>query len=474
MSDASSRDRARRAAQAARLAALAASLLLALLLAAQWLGLAQRQSGFYDTLIYTDALRATLRDGQPLYGPAHHRLAADVRPRLPLAEAADFDLFFYPPPALPLLAWMAWPDALTVARLCALAQAALVAACVLWACRQAWPPGSGHRGRAGLASASAVLLALAGAPTWHLVTAGNLNALPLAAAVGFLVWQRDRPALAGGLLAAGIALKLYPAVLLLTAVAGGRHRAIGWTAGWLVLLTMLALPWVPWAEQRWYVRELMPWLGAHFDAQLGGQSLHAVLDRLAHWGEDHGLRGDLVRIAPGMGAVVTVVSIGLLGACALAAWRGRRSPARLRLVACLLLALVPCLSPKGHVHAFVFAIPLLAPLWVSMLRHPAWWPLGGLAAIAWLVPVWTGAAWLAEAPAALRELWYARLLILTGAGVALGLRQALGSATKPAGCQRQPPPGRGGLPTVPLPGIDAEGVARAGFRPPALPRHPPR
>ena len=459
--------------RATRIAALTAALILTLLLARQWLDLAQRHTGFYDTAIYTEALRGVLREGQPLYGEPHHRLLERDLPRLPASEAASFDLFFYPPPALPLLAWMAWPDPLTVARLCWLLQAALLAACALWACRQAWPPASGHRSRAGLASASAALLALVGAPAWHLFTAGNLNALPLAAAVGFLVWQERRPALAGALLAAGVALKLYPIVLLIPAIAAGRLRAIAWSAGWLVGLTALSLPWVPWADQRWYVVDLMPWLGHHFDAQLGGQSLHAVLERLAHWGEPHGLRGDLVRIPGWMAALVSGASAALLGTAALAAWQARRSPARLRLVACALLALVPCLSPKGHVHAFVFAVPLLAPLWASMLRRPGWWPLGALALVVWITPVWSAQAWLADAGAGLRELWYARLLLLTLAAAAWGLATALrGTARRsrpePADCQRQAPAGRVGLPASAAPGIGGGSASVAGGRPPAV------
>jgi hypothetical protein len=153
--------------------------------------------------------------------------------------------------------------------------------------------------------------------------------------------------------------------------------------------------------------------------------------------------------------------------------QARRSPARLRLVACALLALVPCLSPKGHVHAFVFAVPLLAPLWASMLRRPGWWPLGALAMVVWITPVWSAQAWLADAGAGLRELWYARLLLLTLVAAAWGLATALrGTARRnqpePADCQRQAPAGRVGLPASAAPGIGADSASVAGGRQPAV------
>ena len=76
------------------------------------------------------------------------------------------------------------------------------------------------------------------------VVVGNLNLMTLALCL--LAWHwRDRPALAGGLLAAGLGLKLLPLTLVLFYLAAGRIRIVLWAvaAGIAVLIgTAILLP----------------------------------------------------------------------------------------------------------------------------------------------------------------------------------------------------------------------------------------
>ena len=76
------------------------------------------------------------------------------------------------------------------------------------------------------------------------VVLGNLNLLTLALCL--LAWSvRDRPALAGGLLAAGLGLKLLPLTLIPFYLAAGRIRIVLWTlaTGLAVLIgTAILLP----------------------------------------------------------------------------------------------------------------------------------------------------------------------------------------------------------------------------------------
>ena len=86
---------------------------------------------------------------------------------------------------------------------------------------------------------------VAGSPLLIFQIFTNFDALATACAAGaMLAWARRRPALAGGLIGVGVALKLYPLLLLvplvILAVRTGRFRAVGKTAGvaaltWLVV-----------------------------------------------------------------------------------------------------------------------------------------------------------------------------------------------------------------------------------------------
>ena len=87
--------------------------------------------------------------------------------------------------------------------------------------------------------AAAILAVMAG-PLALQSLAGNANGFLFAALV--LAWLfRSRPVLAGALVAATIAVKLTPALLVMWLAAAGRWRALGGTVGALVVIGIVSL-----------------------------------------------------------------------------------------------------------------------------------------------------------------------------------------------------------------------------------------
>ncbi len=86
----------------------------------------------------------------------------------------------------------------------------------------------------------AAILAVMSASLAVQALAGNVNGFLLAALV--LVWLlRDRPAIAGGLLAIAIAIKLTPVIVLLWAIAARRWPLVGGTLAGLVVIGVVSL-----------------------------------------------------------------------------------------------------------------------------------------------------------------------------------------------------------------------------------------
>jgi alpha-1,2-mannosyltransferase len=349
---------------------------------------------------YLDAAKRA-RQGLPLYD---------------LAAARTLDGFLYPPPAiLFFLPFTALSAARGDAVLVVLSLAALFAALAAWQARAApdAPP---------LRRYATWALALVLGPTWMTFDYAQVNLLALAATVACL-WlaERRRPGWAGAALSCGIALKLYPAVLLVLAVRDARYRrvalACGAALGGWVLASRAALG--SFEAYRTYVVELLPTVSRNLPVDVCNQSVAAVVGRIGRSPEELVAYWPVVPASPATNALVAAGAVAAL--VTLVRWGGEARSPRRPLVEAAILALVPVVSPLGWGHAFVFALPLAVGALQDLHRAPAGWKLAVLAAVAALL-VQSDERFdlLARAPLALQALVYARYPLATALLFAAG------------------------------------------------------
>jgi hypothetical protein len=274
--------------------------------------------------------------------------------------------FAYPPPAMvPFVALSHLPLGRALAVFTALSYAAVLASVALWL-RYLRQRGLAVDARTAVAAG---LVAVALGPTYSNAVFGQVNALVLFCAVGFITLGPARPALGGTLLAAGVWLKIYPVVL----VAVGLWNRSAWPrlayaamAG--VAIAAAAMPIVPPSAYAAYWTDVLP---ARFDAtalHITNQSLIAFVERLAvpperflHWtGEQAVQSGAAVR---GFNLLCGVAVMALL-------WRRAVRGPRLAAVhaAAGLMALAALISPLGWGHTYVLALPLVL-LHLAVVRH---------------------------------------------------------------------------------------------------------
>ena len=298
------------------------------------------------------------------YHDAALRLRAGGRLYLPTDDVIAG--FAYPPPAIvPFVGLSYLPLGHALAVLTVASYAAVLASLALWL---------RYLGQRGLVvdartAAAAGLVAVALAPTYSNAVFGQVNALVLLCAVGFVTLGPTRPALGGALLAAGVWLKIYP-VLMVAMGLWNRSvwRRLAYATILAVAIVAAALPLVPLAHYDAYWTEVLP---ARFDAtalHITNQSLIAFVERFAvpperflNWtGEQAVQSGAAVR---GFNLLFGVAMIALL-------WgRAVRGP-RLGAVhaAAGLIALAALLSPLGWGHTFVLVLPLVTLHLVTLGR----------------------------------------------------------------------------------------------------------
>jgi hypothetical protein len=201
---------------------------------------------------------------------------------------------------------------------------------------------------------------------------GNVNLVTLALCL--LAWhRRDRPAIAGALLAAAVGLKLLPLALVVFLVAGGRWRIAAWAGA--IALAAVAASW-PWLGGAWL--DYVGVLGAiGTGAPAAGSNI--VTDLLA----DPPLRYLLPAVA--------------LGVAALAGFAARRRPSAETPAFRTALAAAPLLATTVWYPYLVLALPAIlaradgetrsgaaarAAGWLAIEARLAPLPLLGLAAVA--------------------------------------------------------------------------------------------
>ena len=87
----------------------------------------------------------------------------------------------------------------------------------------------------------------------------------------------------------------------------------------------------------------------------------------------------------------------------------------------VVLAAVPLLSPKGHVHVHVFALPLLVDCFMRLRARPFGHGLCIAAIFAITMPVWTGLTVVNQLPVWIQQMWYSRFALITTAGIVWAL-----------------------------------------------------
>jgi hypothetical protein len=237
---------------------------------------------------------------------------------------------------------------------------------------------------------------------------GQLTPILLLCMVGFLVLYVDRrPVAAGFALAFGIALKLFPAILVLIPLLRRDWRALWWIAAWSALL-FFALPALlvgPTATIELYrvlfVERVLPVLDPSASSPIHTEvlrwrpsfvSIGATLARL--------VTGPMPRETPlPLWSTVAhaVASVGLVGLVAAIGhgrfWRLRGAqpsePYALLTAGALLAALVPAVFVLSRLHYWTLALPLF-----MVLTADSWRGRGQASVSPWFI-VWAVAAALA-------------------------------------------------------------------------------
>ena len=308
-----------------------------------------------------------LAESVPLYfGPqAHVQVPVNGHPPTSVLVAIPFGLLDF------RTAWQAW----NVLSLAALAGS-------LWLLMR--PKGLGYA--AWVAIPVAVLL-LASNPLAQQVIEGQLNLLLLAMLVGAWAAEReDRPIVAGLLIGAATAIKLYPGLLIVYFLARRRWSAVGAAAGMVAALALTAGACFGPDVFAIYIRDVIPAF-AHYGDNLANASLAGLwsklfvgvagyTDPLWHW--------------PLVARLATLFSgLGIAALCGWKAWQARNRAERdLAFAACVIGSLLA--SPITWGHGFVLLVMPLLIVW----RHCRGQTrkrliLAGVIAVLWLIrPNW--------------------------------------------------------------------------------------
>lgn len=323
---------------------------------------------------YASAAELLGSPGAHIYAPENYpRTAPDATRRLPLGEFEQ-DKYEYPPTFLvaPAALRLVSHDFRTLRAVWFVLTAVVLAAALAFIAR--W-----IGGRPGLAMALLV-------PIWwvapgHLMTTqfGNVQLVVFALAIaGMVAFDRDRPALGGGLLAFAIGSKLFPGVLALILLLQRRWREALWTAGWGIAYALVIVVLggtTPFVD--FFTDQLPSLLSgkafAFFLADPAGQASNVSVYGLAFHLEHIGLIGDGAPLARVLGLVYPLVAVGAAvlvargnprSAIATSGSEGRAARA-IAWMAVLNLAIMQArfLPPYG-----LLGTPLLLTIWAPRAR----------------------------------------------------------------------------------------------------------
>jgi Glycosyltransferase family 87 len=213
------------------------------------------------------------------------------------------------------------------------------------------------------------LIMLSWYPVWLHLHLGQFTIL--LAALIFAAWyalRRGRDALAGGLLAGAILLKIFPVILLAYAVINRRWRML-----WATLAVMLVLVLIQTAigPRQWpdYFLQVAPKNAAEWMNNPRNASLASISLRLFVENAEVAPMFDLPSAE--LPTRVTLYAIAL--ACVAAVLWRRRGAHDLTGEYSLLLCAMVLLSPLSWEHSFIFLLLPLAAIWQRLRAWPGVW-----------------------------------------------------------------------------------------------------
>jgi hypothetical protein len=253
-----------------------------------------------------------------------------------------------------------------------------------------------------------LLIALGLGPTYMNAVFGQVNAFVLGAAVGYATLAAPT---AGAVLALGILLKIYPALLAASAVWDTRaRRAVMWAALAAAVIVIVLLPVVPWANYGAYL-DVLRTRGDKTAIHIINQSLTAFLERFGYPAAQflNWTGQDAVTVALPIRVLNAVAALAGVLVCWVRARQGRTPES-----VAGLMALIAVVAPLGWGHAYVMVLPLLALQLASLERlSTAMAAVVCISVCAFMVPAGRHMGLLDALPAALQNLAYSRYLLAT-------------------------------------------------------------
>ncbi len=287
------------------------------------------------------------------YYEAAQRFSAD-RQLLYLFSDDVIAGFAYPPPAiLPFVALTRLSLGAALVTLTIASYAVLIVAIRQW-CAYLRRNGFSIDGRT---SAAILVVALALGPTYMNAVFGQVNAFVLATAVAFVCLLRV-PAAAGALLALGMWMKIYPAIVAAVGLWDRRAwRALAWAAAAAVAIAVVLSPFIPLDAYRTFVTQLLPARIDKTAIHITNQSLPAFLERFGYppalflnWTGEQAITVSAVVRA--INAFVAVIGV-------MYCWKQYGARGAHPAAAAGVIALVAVVAPLGWGHTYVMVLPLV-------------------------------------------------------------------------------------------------------------------
>jgi hypothetical protein len=318
--------------------------------------------------------------------------------------------FAYPPPAIvPFVALSHVPLGVAFLIFTIASYAAVLVA--TWT----WLNYLRHRGRdVGTGATVAVtLIALALGPTYMNAIFGQVNAFVLACAVGFITLAARRPLVSGASLAAGMWLKIYPAILVAAAFWDRRlWKAVGYAGATALIIAVICLPIVPLDSYRGFL-DVLAARGDKTALHIINQSLPGFLTRFS-------VAPELFLTWTGREAATVTAAVGALNwifGAAVIAWLWARASAGGDAAvhsAAALIALAAVIAPLGWGHTYVLVLPLVITQLMSSRQFAVVPGIVVAACVLMLmIPASRRFAFVEQWPAWMQNLAYSRYLFAT-------------------------------------------------------------
>ena len=318
--------------------------------------------------------------------------------------------FAYPPPAiLPFMLLSSLPLGVAFLTFTIASYAAVLGATWVWL---NYLRHRGHdvtmRNRIAL-----TLIALALGPTYMNAIFGQVNAFVLGCGVVFIALAVTRPVAAGVSLAAGVWLKIYPALFVAAALWDRQMwKAVASAAVAAAVIAVVALPIVPIESSRAFL-DVLATRGDKTALHITNQSLIGFIERFS-------VTPDLFLNWTGKEAVTVSAGIRALnwifGAAVLALlWnRARKNSDASVHSAAALMALAAVIAPLGWGHTYLLIVPLVITHLASLPRSPALTTaLVCACVLALMVPSGRRFSFLDQWPAWMQNVAYSRYLFAT-------------------------------------------------------------